>query len=270
MDIIKIVQSKLFLVAVLALLGILLVRQHNLTNLVKQEMQREINNELALKDSVRILQQQNGQLLVEKSSLQLKNSELNEHQKKLVEELGFEKKKKLKPKTVIQYVTVYKEIIKEIPSTVQKDPDGKESIVFIHNPVLVGKNKLKIEGKVPYELSVQQDNNDPSKYTAGINPGNVSLNIEQNIDIITGIYQDPKTKRIMTRIKTEFPGLSFSEMNSFDITDTDETKSLIRSGRKPFGLGFSLAYGFFNGTGKPTWFVGAGINYNPKFLQFGK
>jgi hypothetical protein len=98
------------------------------------------------------------------------------------------------------------------------------------------------------------------------------LNLEQNIDITTGIYRDPKTKRMMTRVTTTYPGLTFNDINSFDITDNADTRKALKAARKEFGLGVQLGYGISGSSVglSPGFYIGFGVHYSPRFLQFGK
>ena len=260
-----------FFTSPIVILVMLLLKQCGETDAAKAEALREHNNLLASQDSVRIIKKDRDVIIAERSSFQLKVSELSEEQKKLISQLELAKNgKKNTPKTVVQVVVEYRDSIRNIASTISKDSAGQESITFLHNPQLPGKNKFKVFGKVPYTLGVNKDKLDSTKYNAFITAGNVSLDIEQNIDIVTGIYQDPKSKRIMTRVSTTYPGLSFSEINSFDVTDNPETRKLLKKSRKEFGLGFTVGYGFGSSGVKPGLIVGVGLHYTPKFLQFGK
>ena len=131
---------------------------------------------------------------------------------------------------------------------------------------------MKIAGKVPYDLRLSKDPRDTTKYIASVIPGGTSLTIEQNIDIVTALYQDPKSKRIMTRVSTTYPNLTFSDVNSFDITDNPETRKALKAARKEFGLGVNLGYGLLGSSTSLTtgFYIGVGVHYSPKFLQFGK
>jgi hypothetical protein len=267
----KFLSNKTVTVGIIACLAILLLNQYNSAQNAKAEALREHNNLLASQDSVRVIRKDRDLAIFEKSSFQLKVSELSKDQKDLISQLELSKNGKgTTPKTVIEIVTEYKDSVRNIASTINKDPNGQESISFVHNPQLPGKNKLKISGKIPYELGLNQDSADSTKYTSFLKSGLVSLDIEQSIDIVTGIYQDPKSKRIMTRVSTTYPGMNFSDINSFDITDNPETRRALKTARKEFGFGFTLGYGFVPGAAGPGLMVGVGLHYTPKFLQFGK
>jgi len=269
----NLITSRGFMVVVIAILIMLFLKQCGATRNAEAEAKREHNNYLASIDSVRTIKKERDHAIYEKSAFQLRVDELTEEQKEIIEKLDLNTNGRGNtPRTVIQYVVQYKEVVKNIPSTVEKDPNGGESIAFTHNPELKGKNKFKISGKVPYTVEILKDSTDSTKYFAEITPGGTTLDIEQNIDLVTGIYMDPKSKRIMTRVSTTFPGLTFSEINSFDITDSPETRSLMKAARKEFGLGINLGYGLgFGSKGiNPGVYVGIGLHYSPKFLQFGK
>lgn len=265
--------SRGFMLIAIVVLVLLFLRQCGVANDAEKEAKREHNNYLASMDSVRTIKKERDHAIYEKSSFQVKVSELTQDQKNMIKQLDLNSNGRgTTPKTVIQYIIEYREVINNIASTVEKDPDGSESITFLHNPELKGKNKLKISGKVPYSVNILKDSIDSTKYFAEIIPGGTTLDIEQSIDLVTGVYMDPKTKRIMTRVSTTFPNLTFSEINSFDITDNPETRKLIKSSRKQFGLGLNIGYGANVGvSGINTGiYVGIGIHYSPRFLQFGK
>jgi hypothetical protein len=265
--------NRLFLIVVIVVLIMLSFKQCGDAEHAKSEALREHNNYLASQDSVRVIKSELGELIVEKSAYQIKVSELSQDQKELIKRLNLNTNGRgTTPKTVIQTVSEYKETITGISSTVVKELNGSEAITFNHEPVLPGKNKLKIFGKVPYDLDLSRDPSDSTKYIASVKPLGTTLTIEQNIDIVTGLYQDPKSKRIMTRVSTTYPNLTFSDVNSFDVTDSPETRKALKAARKEFGLGLSVGYGLIGnsnsmGTGV---FVGLGVHYTPKFLQFGK
>ena len=268
-----VVTSRGFMLLCIAVLLLLFLKQCNETSHAETEAKREHNNYMAMSDSVRTIKNANGILVQEKSAFEIKVSELTRDQKKIIEQLNLKSNGKGNtPKTVIQIVTEYRDNIVGIPSRISKDPNGKDYIDFKYAPEFPGKNKLSISGKTSYSLSLSRDPKDSSKYISSINPGTTDLSIEQNIEISTGLYRDPKTKRLMTRVSTTYPNLTFNEINSFDITDNKETKQVLKSARKNFGVGFNFGLGMVgNSTGiGPGFYMGVGLHYSPKFLQFGK
>jgi len=268
----SILSSRFTMLAVIVVLLLLFLKQCNETSHMEAEAKREHNNYLASLDSVRTIKNENGHLIQEKSAYELKASELSEVQKDLIHQLGLKSNGRGNtPNTVINTVTEIRDSVK-IASTIEKDPNGEESINFLYNPQMPGNNKLKVTGKTPYTITLHRDPIDSTKYFATIIPGLTALNLEQNIDITTGIYRDPKTKRMMTRVSTTYPGLTFNDINSFDITDNADTRKALKAARKEFGFGVQLGYGL-SGTSNglnPGFYFGVGLQYSPKFLQFGK
>ena len=268
----SVLSSRFSMLAVIVVLILLFLKQCGETSRMEAEAKREHNNYLASLDSVRTIKNENGHLIQEKSAYELKASELSKSQKDLIHQLGLKSSGRGNtPNSVINIVTEIRDSVK-IASTIVKDPNGDESINFLHNPLMPGNNRLKITGKTPYTISIHVDPLDSTKYIATILPGLTALNLEQNIDITTGIYRDPKTKRMMTRVTTTYPGLTFNDINSFDITDNADTRKALKSARKEFGLGVQLGYGISgSSTGlTPGFYIGFGVHYSPRFLQFGK
>ena len=268
----SVLSSRFSMLAVIVILILLFLKQCGETAHMEAEAKREHNNYLASLDSVRTIKNENGHLIQEKSAYELKASELSKSQKDLIHQLGLKSSGRGNtPNSVINIVTEIRDSVK-IASTIVKDPNGDESINFLHNPLMPGNNRLKITGKTPYTISIHVDPLDSTKYIATILPGLTALNLEQNIDITTGIYRDPKTKRMMTRVTTTYPGLTFNDINSFDITDNADTRKALKSARKEFGLGVQMGYGISgSSTGlTPGFYIGFGVHYSPRFLQFGK
>jgi hypothetical protein len=270
--VISVLSSRFSMLAVIVILGMLFLKQCGKTAHMEAEAKREHNNYLASLDSVRTIKSDNGRLIQEKSAYELKASELSKSQKDLIHQLGLKSSGRGNtPSSVINIVTEIRDSVK-IASTIVKDTNGDESINFLHNPQMPGNNKLKITGKTPYTISLHVDPLDSTKYIATILPGLTSLNLEQNIDITTGIYRDPKSKRMMTRVTTDYPGLTFNDINSFDITDNPDTRKALKAARKEFGLGVQVGYGISGSSAglSPGFYIGFGVHYSPRFLQFGK
>jgi hypothetical protein len=272
-NIAKIVTSRSSLIMVILALIFLFFRQCNETANLEKEAKREHNNYLAQLDSVRTIKSQNGQLIQERSTFQMKVSELSKEQKDLIKRLELNSNGRgSTPKSVIQTVGNYKDTSIKAQTKVTKDPNGNESLTFLYEPTLPGKNKLKISGKTPYKLKLSKDPKDSANYLATVSPETTNISIEQSIDIVTAIYQDPKSKRLMTRVTTDYPNLTFSDINSFEIVDNPETRKALKSARKEFGLGLQVGYGLSTSSAglTPGVYVGFGLHYSPKFLQFGK
>lgn len=264
--------SRAVLLMGIIVLALLFLKQCQSTQDAKKEAERHFNNLLAERDTVRMLKSENGNILAEKSAFRLRYDELSKDQKELVKRLELEGKKK--PKTVIQTEIVYKDTSIVVPVLASQD-SGQSSLNFSYKPTLPGKNKLSIGGKLPYSIKVDSviDANGKYKYISSVVPQNVNLSMEQTIDLVTGLYTDPKTGRLYVRASTTFPGITFSDMQALDMIDDPATKKALKQSRKAFGLGLSVGYGFTlskDGTFTTGPNIGFGLTYTPKFLQFGK
>jgi len=253
-----------------------LIWQYNELQIVKKNSARHFNNYLAAQDSITYISGENGKLLAQKLTLEFYYIELSNENKKLLERLQTEKNKK--PRVVIQTEIKYRDTSIYVPVTSTFE-NNSPSLNFNYNPTLKGKNKMSIVGHLPY--SIYYDTCDVKVDSGGINwsiqpgilPGKVHLQIEQKIDLVTGLIRDPKTKQMYVRASTDFPGVSFSELNSIYLLDDVESKKALRSARKPFGLGVTMGLGITAGSNGyivrgPN--LGVGLTYSPKFLQFGK
>ena len=211
----------------IGILLMLLLKQCNETQNAKQEAQRNFNNLLAERDTVRILQSKNGSMLAEKAAFKLKYDELSEDQKDLIKRLELAGRKK--PGVTLPY---------QLLTDTIKDESSANGIKLISR----------------------------------VEPGTAKLSMEQKIDLVTGLYTDPKTGRIFVRASTTFPGITFSDMQALDMVDDPATKKALRQARKPFGVGVSFGWGMTVGkngyTVGPN--VGVGLTYTPTWLQFGK
>ena len=265
--------SRFSMMVIIVILAMLFLKQCKETSAIEAEAKREHNNYLAGIDSVRKISKTVDLVLYEKSALERRVSELTKNEKELITKLGLiSNGKGNTPKTVIQTVVQYVDTFRNITSNVVEDTSGGRTIVFMYEPKLLGNNKFSLAGKTPYTIDFKKNPNDTSEFLAKLNPGNTEVSISQNIDLVTGIYRDPKSKRLMTRVSTSYPNMTFSDINSFDITDNPDTRSIMKKARKEFGIGFTIGYGL---VGSPTGIktgimMGVGIHYTPKFLQFGK
>ena len=269
----KIASNRLVLIGAIVVLIFLSLRQCEKANSLQAEVRREHNNYLASQDSVRTIKKEKDHLIVEKSAMELKVSELSKEQKDLIKKLGLKDNGRgTTPSTITEIQIVYVDRFINVPTKVEKDKDGKEFITFTHSPKMKGNNSLTISGKIPYTLDLIKSTDVNDLVLTKLNTGSAELDIKQSIEIATGLYRDPVTKRLMTRVTTEYPGIEFKDINSFTIIDNKENRDALKSARKPYGIGLNFGVGLAanqKGIG-PGIYLGIGFNYSPKFLQFGK
>jgi len=262
----SLINSKAGPIVAIVVLAFLLLRQCNVSQNAKREAERNMNNLLAEQDSVREVTSKLGNVLAEKSAFQLKYNELSEEQEDLIKQLELAKNKK--PGVVIETQVVYRDTTIIVPVE-NEIGDSSSTLKFAYNPTLPGNNRLMVSGKLPYTTSDTLIN---GLERTLINPGVVNLTIEQKIDLVTGLYRDPKTDRLFVRASTTFPGISFNDINALDMVDDPGTRKALRGARKPFGIGVNVGYGMLLTTDgyQAGPIIGVGLHYSPKFLQFGK
>lgn len=267
----NILDNKLLYLIAIVILGILFLKQCGETDHAKKEALRNFNNLLAEQDSVRTISSKLGNTIAEKSAFELKYNELSVEQEKLIGRLEIEKKKR--PSIVIQTEIEYRDSSIIVPVRNLEGKDGN-SLEFTYNPQLPEKNKLLVDGKIKYAVKTDSTLSEFGKwnYTYKLETGDVNLSISQKIDLVTGLYKDPKTGRLYVRASTTFPGITFSEMQALNMVDDPATKKAMRESRKPFGIGAFVGAGLgFSTNGYLLGPVaGVGLTYQPKWLQFGK
>lgn len=119
------------------------------------------------------------------------------------------------------------------------------------------------------------DNKDLNIFS-NLNAGKVDLDFKQRIQISTGLFKDTKTGKILINVKTDYPGIQFDNIVGADIMSDPISKKVSRDFRKEFGIGLNLGYGFFLMPDVNNGYIirrgpeiSVGINWSPKFLQFG-
>jgi hypothetical protein len=205
-------------------------------------------------------------MVVEKSSLELKVSELSEEQKDLIDRLAYESSKD--PEIIIQTEIVYRDTGIKARSIANKTSDSSGNFEIAYKPTLPGKNKFSIEGKVPYKVHAVKDSLGISATVTS--DGDATLAVKQTLDVVAGLSTDPVTKMLMVRLSTDFPGVTFAGINGIKIVDNAESRKAMKDTRKNFGVGFNLGYGLgFTTNGYNLGpYLGIGIHYSPKILQF--
>jgi hypothetical protein len=72
--------------------------------------------------------------------------------------------------------------------------------------------------------------------------------------------------------QSKYPGISFSKLEGADIMSDPTSKAAAKNLRSRWGIGLSTGLGVVANTGSltPGIYVGIGLNYTPKKLQWGK
>lgn len=105
-------------------------------------------------------------------------------------------------------------------------------------------------------------------------PSKSTFTFEQSIGLKVGLFQDKKDKKIYIVAQSKYPGLTFSKLEGADIMADPESRKTTRAFRKTWSVGINMGYGvmanlknnsFANGP-----YIGLGLNYSPKWAQWGK
>ena len=233
--------TRMFLLGGIVVLCFLLLRQCEATEEAKGEANKIQNNWKASLDTIDNYIDKNGNAAAEIRALNLSLAEIEG-------ELLFEKGKP--PITVIKTETVIKEVI------VDTIIGNFNSALTFSDTASWGKSFRKVGVFVPYETGGN-----------AINFGNATIDLNQNIFLSALLTRDNKTKELFVNLSTDYPGTTFNSAEGILIDQkSKEFKDLQYQNRKTLGLGLQLGVGLSGSSVAP--YVGIGINYTPKFLQW--
>ena len=240
---------KILLYVGIAVLAILLFRQCEQTRKAESETTRINNNWKAAQDTIRNYVDKNGNASAEIRALTLTLDEAKE----LIE---FEKSKP--PVTVISYETQIVEKLVEVPVVTMDTVIGKfSSAAIIASGAEWGKSSRKIKTTLPYTFA-----------DGSVQFGEATIDLEQNIFLTASILQDKKTKEVFVNLSTDYPGTKFNSAQGIMIDQSSSGfKGIQRQSRKSLGIGLQIGVGMVGGLG-PAPYVGVGLNYTPKILQW--
>jgi hypothetical protein len=238
----------------------------NQVELEKQESKRIINNYEAALDAIQQGKIDKDTWRAEKAGYEISIEELEGKYANLLGDFKIEKNKP--PKTIINTEFVIKEVTNNVPVLVEVDSLGNRRLAFIDSTYHDSINYRILDGKIPYELVF-----DPVDSVYRLIPGNANFNIQLGMNLNLGLFQDKKTRKITIQADTDYPGVTFTTLEGASIMDDPKNKKILRNMRKPWGIGFNVGYGILVNTGTGTIntgpYVGFGLSYNPKFLQWG-
>lgn len=266
----------MIMLGVIVIILLLFLNQCNRTQhfkdqveLEKQETKRVTNNYEAALDTIEQGKIDENTWRAEKSGYELTLEELEGQYADLLGDFEVEKNKP--PKVVIKTEYIIKEVINDVPVYVEIDSFGNTTMVFndstYHDSLMT--NYRFLSGRIPYKIVY-----DPidSTYKAVPDLGTFDLTLGMNLNL--GLFQDKKTRKISIIADTDYPGITFTNIEGASIMDDPANKKVLRQMRKPWSLGLNVGYGAVVDvkTGKFSTgpYLGLGITYSPKFLQWGK
>lgn len=271
--------TRMLLLGAVVVFLLLFLHQCNATSAAKAEVEaqknetkRIINNHEAELDTIRQGMIDKDTWRAEKAGYELTIKEAEEKYADVLQDLKIEKNKP--PKVIIETVFKSKEDIDNVTiNSTDLDSNGNGLITFADTALFdtTNTNYRYLDGRIPYRFIF-----DETDSTYKMIPDLGSFTLEQGMNLNVGLFQDKDTRKISIVATTDYPGITFSKLEGADIMNTDdkEQKKILRRMRKPWGLGFNFGYGFLidTGSGNVTTgpFVGVGLSYTPKFLQWGR
>lgn len=234
------------LVMIVALI-MLLFKQCGITESAKQETKRVQQNYAALNDTLKNYKTKDGWNAAEKLALRLTLDELKDS-------LDYEKNKP--PVTIIEYETQIIERLIEVPVYIKSD--SLSDMLIVSQSDKWNKSSRDLTVSIPFEVK-----ND------SLYPGLANIELKQNIWLSASILQDKKTKQAYVNLLSDYPGLTFNDAQGILIEPNDKGLSGLRyNSRKNFNLGLQLGVGFTPSSVGFSPYVGLGLSYSPKFLQW--
>ena len=248
-----------------ALFVLLFLRQCNqIDNLkakvenVQKDSERNLNNYLASKDSVRIVKAKNGNLISEKRSYEFDLNNLKGDQKELIEKYkdALNLNRNLnKVNTLLTADLKIKDTFVAGTSTTKIDSINTK-IKFSKFDDFGKGNSRDLSG----EMLITKNGSD-FKYSNATFSINHKINLMAAIENIDGADQ--------LKISTSYPGLTFDNIENINLINTKLNQKPIKKGG--FAIGIGLGYGInlnnnqLISTG-PS--IGLGLYYSPKWLRF--
>jgi len=107
---------------------------------------------------------------------------------------------------------------------------------------------------------------------SGLATGDIRLGMKLG----SALIEDPKTGEIKIQVTSDYPDITFKDIKGAEIMSTlKNNKKVTKQFRKEFGIGLHLGVGVYPAAVNNTFqmkvspVLSIGINYTPRFLQFG-
>lgn len=266
--------TRMLLLGTVVVFLLLFLHQCNATKAAKAEVElqkketvRISNNYEAAMDTIRQTKVDDNTWRSEKLGYELTLDELKDKYADLLGDFKVEKNKP--PKTIIKTEFVINEKIDSVLVTSILDSSGNGYLVIVDTAQYDSSNFRYLNGNIPFKLVF---NDLDSSYQ--LVPDLGTFEITQGMNLNVGLFQDKDTRKISIMVDTDYPGITFTKIDGASIMDDPENKKILREMRKPWSLGLNVGYGAIvnikNGNVSTGPYVGFGISYSPKFLQWGK
>lgn len=238
----------------------------NQIELEKKEVKRVSNNYRASQDTIIQYKLDKDTWVAKRSGYEIKIDELNGEYSFLLGKFEFEKNKP--PKTIIKTEYIIEERVVEVPVFVETDESGNTALFFKDSTRHDSLNFRTLNGSIPYTIVFNKEDS-----TYDVVPGLGRFNMKLGMDLNLGLFKNKETGEIKIVAHTNYPGITFTNIEGASIMEEPESKKMLRQARKPWSIGLNLGYGAtVDNSLKISHgpYMGIGLSYSPKFLQWGK
>lgn len=221
----------------------------------RSSLQRSKNDVQILIDSTEYLKNKNGELYATNNSYIMSNKDLKEINAELYKE---NKKLKDNPLVVEKIITIieYRDttLITTIDSTYFKDGFKFYSLNWKKDTTYSKDNYFKIEGNTKLKIDTMLH---PISYYSRLNK------LELGTKLYLSITDDEKNKQLKINARTDFPGLTFTDIDGY-IIDPQKSKELNKYfPKKRWGVSLFGGYGLsLSNPIKLTPIFGIGLSYS--------
>lgn len=244
-----------FLIGIILLMFVLLMNQCTSNRRLKDEIQRQYNNELAMKDTLSQYTDELGRLNAEKHAYQLTQEELIDSigkiDKKHSEYVSYLKTQLGVKDTVELYFYIDRPY-----RDVSKLDNG---IIKVDTTDVFGNSSRRLFVSIPYDIDTI------------LNLYKSSISLEQNIFVEGWLERNTKTNETFVHLRSDYPGIKFNDGTGFVAEPSSKYE---RSMRKTMGVGLfvgpSVGFGYTPEKWQPYvgLSVGVGLTFTPRFLQW--
>ena len=246
----------LIYIGVIIVFGIIVSSQCSRIGSLKNEIDRQENNHMALTEQIVNYEDELGRVNAEKHAYQLT-------QKELRDSIGLLKKKNQEYVSYINTNMKIKDTVR-VETVIVKEVDAQVEGGFIRfeKSDVFGKSSRSVFVNIPYNV------NENKLFT-----GDATFALNQDIFVEGWLEKNTKTNETFIHLRSDYPGLIF---NSGMGIVAEHGKAYERSMRKTWGIGvaagpnFSFSYDFINQRFVPTVGLGVtiGLTYTPKIFQW--
>ena len=230
----------------------------NNVELAKADSDRNFNNYLASKDSVRVVVAENGNLISEKRSYEFDLSNLKGDQAVLI-------------KKYQNALNINKDLNK-VNTLLSTDIDIKDSLLANTVSTVIDSitTKLTFTKFNDFGNGNSRDLNGSmfiTKSPFGFNYGDATFDIEHKISLMAAIENIEGADQL--KISTSYPGLTFGSIENINLINTRLNQKPVKKGG--WAIGFGVGYGINLNNNQvistgPS--IGIGLYYSPKWLRF--